>query len=498
MWGIYSRVSDPRQAREGLSIDAQIDELKAWALIHGYDVRIYKDEGVSAWTDELDKRPAFKAMLDAVERSELAGIAATHVDRMARDDYLLAYARRICKRHSAQFITLDNPSADPLYTTIMGALGKRYSDEHSRKVRRGLTKRAQLGLHVGTLPFGYCSGHCSDCKDAKTCERWDSVPMGASPILHPHDHAGVRLAFLTYRQGTHSDDTIADLLNAAGYRSRKAKMRILWTKHSVSWLLTNRTYTGKVMLNEIAFEGKHAAIISDELFEEVRVIRRQHRFASSAYTPKYRIYLFGGGLLVCSGCGRPMRGTTYSSNSRTCYRCTTYENKNLSCPKPSATVRSDVLDEQMDGIIRRFRMPANWRERVEQLLAQNGRRVNAEQDRRRLRDELTRLKTLFRKGHIEEAEYDREHEALSGQLASLTPPRERELLSAGESLKNLTAAWDAATLQERRGIVRAMFDAVICDPTLKQIVALKPKPSMAPYFRHLSGFVERNELFEIE
>lgn len=98
VWGCYVRVSDPRQVTEGVSIDAQTDELKAWALVHGYESHFFRDEGVSAWTDELDKRPAFKTMLEAVERGEIAGIAATHVDRMARDDYLLAHARRVCRK----------------------------------------------------------------------------------------------------------------------------------------------------------------------------------------------------------------------------------------------------------------------------------------------------------------------------------------------------------------------------------------------------------------
>ena len=38
----------------------------------------------------------------------------------------------------------------------------------------------------------------------------------------------------------------------------------------------------------------------------------------------------------------------------------------------------------------------------------------------------------------------------------------------------MAAVWDAATLEERREMVIAMLQEVVCDPAPRRIVALKP------------------------
>ena len=53
----YIRVSDESQV-DGYSLDAQRAEIARWCKRRGYElVGIYADEGVSAHTDRIDKRP---------------------------------------------------------------------------------------------------------------------------------------------------------------------------------------------------------------------------------------------------------------------------------------------------------------------------------------------------------------------------------------------------------------------------------------------------------
>src|SRR5437016_3510063 len=105
------------------------------------------------------------------------------------------------------------------------------------------------GVLSQSLPFGYCAGRCVDCKTTMTCVRWKKEQRKEPPVLHPEDWPGVKLAFEAYSGGSYSDASVADLLNANGYRSRTRRGRELWSKHSVAWLLTNRTYTGRVIVN---------------------------------------------------------------------------------------------------------------------------------------------------------------------------------------------------------------------------------------------------------
>ena len=64
---IYSRVSTEEQAREGLSVDAQIDKCKAFCEARDWKIfKIYKDAGYSAGTLN---RPALELLLrDANEK----------------------------------------------------------------------------------------------------------------------------------------------------------------------------------------------------------------------------------------------------------------------------------------------------------------------------------------------------------------------------------------------------------------------------------------------
>ena len=57
---LYARVSDEEQV-EGYSLDAQKRAVRAYVESQGWDVyQEYVDEGVSAHTDDVAKRPLFR------------------------------------------------------------------------------------------------------------------------------------------------------------------------------------------------------------------------------------------------------------------------------------------------------------------------------------------------------------------------------------------------------------------------------------------------------
>jgi site-specific DNA recombinase len=63
----YIRVSSEEQT-EGYSLAAQERALGLYCEAHGWElVGIYADEGVSAWTDDLDKRPQFTTVMTGTQ-----------------------------------------------------------------------------------------------------------------------------------------------------------------------------------------------------------------------------------------------------------------------------------------------------------------------------------------------------------------------------------------------------------------------------------------------
>ena len=64
---IYARVSTEDQARHGLSIDTQLDNLRTWARQNGHSiVKEYVDAGVSG-KKPVSKRPALSQFMTEIE-----------------------------------------------------------------------------------------------------------------------------------------------------------------------------------------------------------------------------------------------------------------------------------------------------------------------------------------------------------------------------------------------------------------------------------------------
>ena len=106
-----------------------------------------------------------------------------------------------------------------------------------------------------------------------------------------------------YATGQFSDREIADILNAAGHKTRNGT---LFTKDSVRSILKNPFCTGQITNCGEMCPGRQPPIISEELFEQVQAARRhRRRLNSHAFTnkPTYRIYLLNT-RIHCAICGR--------------------------------------------------------------------------------------------------------------------------------------------------------------------------------------------------
>jgi DNA invertase Pin-like site-specific DNA recombinase len=80
---IYCRVSTDAQVKEGDSIQAQLDALRAYAKKNGYEIAgEYIDNGVSGTL--LDERDELQRMLDDVRDGKIDLVAFTRLDRYFR------------------------------------------------------------------------------------------------------------------------------------------------------------------------------------------------------------------------------------------------------------------------------------------------------------------------------------------------------------------------------------------------------------------------------
>lgn len=111
----YVRVSTDKQASEGVSIEAQIDKIKAWGLLHGYEIiKIHIDEGLSGST--LEKREGMKAALAEVKK-DMAFVCYS-LSRVSRDIEDTIRIARTIEQKGADLVSIN----EKIDTT--GAVGK--------------------------------------------------------------------------------------------------------------------------------------------------------------------------------------------------------------------------------------------------------------------------------------------------------------------------------------------------------------------------------------
>ena len=80
--GLYIRVSTSQQEKEGYSLEAQEEKLKAYAIAKDYHVhKIYTDSALSGAKLE---RPALQQMICDIENSELDIVIVYKLDRISR------------------------------------------------------------------------------------------------------------------------------------------------------------------------------------------------------------------------------------------------------------------------------------------------------------------------------------------------------------------------------------------------------------------------------
>ena len=157
--GVYVRVSSQDQV-EGFSLDAQRRLMTEYCAAQGWPApRVFADEGISAYVDEIERRPAFAAALAAAEAGEITHLLTIDVDRFARSTIVALTAAKRLQRAGVPLVSLNQavdhstPDGRVLFT-VSAAFAEYTSAQISRKTRAGLAEKKRQGLHVGGVPFG--------------------------------------------------------------------------------------------------------------------------------------------------------------------------------------------------------------------------------------------------------------------------------------------------------------------------------------------------------
>ena len=281
---IYARYSAGKD-QTSQSIEGQVRVCRAYIESQGWEYTgLFADEHITGRTDQ---RPQFQAMIRAAEARKFDALVVYSTDRFSRDRlHSITYKAKlrdlgikIC--YAAEGIT-DTPEGI-LLESLMEGWAQYYSEELSRKVKRGMKETALKGKSTGgQRTFGYRTGP-------------DQVL-----IIDEVEAQAVREAYKLRASG----ETIAEItrrLNAKGLKGAKGRP---FTVNSVKYILTNRRYLGHFTFDDVEIPGGCPAIIDQETFDEVQ----SRHMKNKKFSPKNKEDFLLSGKLTCGTCGGPLSG----------------------------------------------------------------------------------------------------------------------------------------------------------------------------------------------
>lgn len=157
---LLARVSDESQAEGSRhSLPFQLSLMATYASERGWDVvRVFELPGESAFRDYITDRPQFREAITAALRRDFDVLVVYDLSRFARNQAVLHETLRDL-RHAGialKVVTGDwDATEDRTRAGLEGIIAEAHSLDHSRRVRHAYSRRHDLGLPTGDVPFGY-------------------------------------------------------------------------------------------------------------------------------------------------------------------------------------------------------------------------------------------------------------------------------------------------------------------------------------------------------
>ncbi|HKZ99463.1 MAG TPA: recombinase family protein [Thermoplasmata archaeon] len=259
---LYTRVSTEDQAKEGFSLDAQLDRLQAYCRARDWAIgATYVDDGYSG---RDTKRPAYQRMLE--ERDRWDTILVIKMDRIHRNsrhfmemmDDLLAWEKDFVSATES----LDTSTAMGRFVMdIIQRIAQLESEQIGERVYMGMAQKAKtgpgiLGFHA---PLGY------------------RVSEGRLHV-DPTEADVVRAIFDCCLEG----ETLAEIAESLNGRGLLTKRRTRWTVLKAYRILHNPIYAGYLRWDGVLRRGEHEGIVSVDAFNEAQTLLRSRAIPERA------------------------------------------------------------------------------------------------------------------------------------------------------------------------------------------------------------------------
>jgi len=293
---IYARVSTEEQAQEGYSIRAQEQKLKEFAKIKEWSVYgLYVDEAISG--KNITARPAINRMIEDIKAGHIKNVLVFKLDRLTRSVADLVYLIDLFKQNDCDFNSLmesldTSTASGRMFIKIIGIFAEFERENIAERVRVGKERKAREGFSNSTKhpSYGY------------EREKGQKVQT-----VNEAEAKNVKMIFDMYVNRGLSLSAIAANLNL---QKIPTKHNNFWNAAAVRATLLNCSYIGNVRYcmddptRYFEAEGRHEAIISEDLFYAAKMLIEKNRRTTPTKKPNESNFFVN--FLYCAECGEKM------------------------------------------------------------------------------------------------------------------------------------------------------------------------------------------------
>ncbi|MBU1252107.1 MAG: recombinase family protein [Nanoarchaeota archaeon] len=241
---IYVRVSTEEQAKEGLSIDAQIDKCNSFCQARDWEIyKVYRDAGYSAGSLN---RPALELMMRDAQEKRFDIILVYKIDRFSRKLRDLIMVLEDLKEKKINFTSvteqIDTTSAmGEAFFQIIGVFAQLERGMVKERVELAFDRKIKLGEVVHRAPFGY-------------------IFQNKKLVPDPENSGNLKEIFEMWVTGV-------------DYKELLKKFRL--SSSTLYQIIKNPIYLGKIRYKGQIYQGKHTALITEDLFNEANKIEKK-------------------------------------------------------------------------------------------------------------------------------------------------------------------------------------------------------------------------------
>ena len=427
---LYIRVSTEEQARQGLSLDAQLSDLRTYADKHNYEVvGVYTDDGASARKKPFSRR-AFKQLIEDIKQNKIDRVLFIKLDRWFRSVKDYYKAQEILDFHKVDWETTQEDyntttTNGRLMLNIKLSIAQNESDMTSDRINFVFAqKRARHEICSGKIPFGYES------------QNKRLVPNENAKYVQPLFEHFVKTQNLT---------EAARWMCSHGF---------YYTYASISHVLKNERYIGQSCGDDEFCKP----IVTEDVFYKAQKIIRSKKLIKR--TPTGRIFLFTG-LIRCPMCGHPYTGIgcVGKNNGKTYYY---YQCPQSVSPFKACTHRGRVTEKKIeetllnsfDEAYKSFRHSVNQKQKTALVTS----------DVDKMKRKLNRLKELFLNELIDLNEYKKTREELTTAITEAEKPKTQASAQFNYYLPDgIRPYYEKMTREQRRQFWQQTTDRIDLD-----------------------------------